>query len=93
MDSLYHTNGNNPLQPGDMDVYVGSDLRGCEGFPVTGYNVPLMELTFTGDTRTWIPSFVRVFFDDGAYVECPVNEEMGENSQVQVHCNLQFPPC
>ena len=81
------------LAPGDYNRHYGEILQECQGFIVPSYNIPLMELTNV-DSRTWIPEFVRIFFDDGAYVECPVDVAIGTNSQAQVDtCTLMVNPC
>ena len=86
--------GATDLAPGDFNIYTGNILDECEGFQVRDYDVPLVELSNTGSV-TWVPEFVRVFFDDGVYVECPAGEAVVEpNTQVQLQgCQVKIYGC
>ena len=75
----------NDFQNGETNAFTGSELQGCENFPVPNHNIALLRLQHSG-MDMWKPEYVRVFFDDGVLATCPVNVELDNDDSFDAHC-------
>jgi hypothetical protein len=60
----------NDFEDGQVDVFEGKELGGCNEWFVKDNIVSMMRLTHSG-MDAWKAEYVRIYFDNGTYVTCP----------------------
>ena len=78
-------NSGNTFQSGEIDAFTDDELEGCLDFLVPNHGIPLLRLRHWGPDQ-WIPEYVRVYFDDFVYVECPDGYGIDNNQAHELDC-------
>ncbi len=78
----------NDFEPGAIDVFEGDQIGDCYNFEVPDYDIIIFRITHSG-IGGWKPEWFRVFFFDGALVQCFDGEWIDNNEVHELYdCEL-----
>ena len=78
-------NPDNNFEAGFTDTFTGSQLQECQAFPAPNHGIPLLRVKHWGPDQ-WIPEYIRVYFDDDVYVECPDGYGIDNDQAHELDC-------
>ena len=78
------------FEPGQLDIFQGEELSGCNGFDLAGDTIDRILLIQCGGD-SWKPEWVTVLFEDGTFRRCVnTNNASIENRQaLELNCNAE----
>ncbi len=80
----------NSFQSCEIDVFEGDDMGRCEGFEVPDYVVETLIIKHSG-ADGWKPEWFRIFFLDGALVQCFDGEWIDNNEDHEIRdCSIVY---
>ena len=69
---------------GATDLFTGDDLQGCYEYLFVDYNVTEVLVQHSG-TDAWQCENMKLYFDDGVYVQCDYGDFL-DNESVPLTC-------
>ncbi|XP_059078781.1 uncharacterized protein LOC131877190 [Tigriopus californicus] len=83
---ISHLNSDeNDFTQNQINEFDGSDLEECRDFPLPGNEIALLRLIHSGPDA-WTPEWVRVYNNNGTFLECPDGAEIDNSETHDLNC-------